>query len=124
MARSPLLADMNISPATVECLRSEGWDIVRVPQLLPRNATDADVLEHARRGERCVVTQDLDFSAILALNGQERPSLVTLRLSVSDPEAITQRLRDVLPQIGEALRDGCAVVVEDATIRIRRLPIR
>jgi len=28
------LADMNISPVTVEALKMAGWDIVRVPEVL------------------------------------------------------------------------------------------
>ena len=43
-----LLADMNISPQTVESLRQGGWDVVRVPDLLPPKATDIEILEMAR----------------------------------------------------------------------------
>lgn len=77
-----LLADMNISPKTVESLRQQGWDMVRVSNLLPVNVTDAEILDFARHQERAVVTQDPDFSALLALGGHDRPSLITLRLSV------------------------------------------
>jgi predicted nuclease of predicted toxin-antitoxin system len=74
-----LLADMNISPKTVALLREQGWDIVRVPELLPVDPPDEQVLERARADGRVAVTQDLDFSALLALSGEDRPSLVTLR---------------------------------------------
>lgn len=70
------------------------------------------------------MTQDMDFSALLALGGHSQPSLVTLRLLNTDPEVVTQRLRQVLPQVQAALRQGCAVTVEDQTVRIRQLPIR
>ncbi len=86
MKRPSLLADMNLSPVTVNSLREEGWDILRVSSLLAANASDAEILELARRQDRVVVTQDLDFSALLALGGHARPSLVTLRLSNTDPE--------------------------------------
>lgn len=118
------LAHMNISPKTVEALRQHGWDIVRISQFLPVNASDQEVLEFARREERTVITQDLDFSALLALGGYDRPSLITLRLSVSDPETVTRRLLAVLPQIEGALRQGAAVTVEDVAVRLRRLPVR
>lgn len=71
-----------------------------------------------------MVTQDLDFSALLALGGHRRPSLITLRLLVSDPNRVTRRLLQVLPHVEAALRDGSAVTVEDVTLRVRRLPIR
>lgn len=70
-----------------------------------------------------VITQDLDFSELLALGGFDQPSLITLRLSVSDPESITQRLLELPPQLKDTLSGGCAVTIEDTRIRIRRLPI-
>ena len=118
-----LLADMNISPKTVEALQQHGWDIVRVSQILPNNASDQEILELARREDRAVVTQDLDFSALLALGGYDRPSLITLRLSVSDPETVTRRLLELFPRLEQVLQEGCAVTIEEVAVRIRRLPV-
>lgn len=118
------LADMNLSPLTVAALAAEGMEIVRVSSLLPAHASDEEILNLARRQGRIVITQDMDFSALLALGGYDRPSLVTLRLLDTDPEVVTQRLRQVLPQIESILREGCAVTIEDRTVRARRLPIR
>lgn len=118
-----LLANMNISPQTVEALQQHGWDIIRVSQVLPVTASDGEVLELARREDRVVVTQELDFSDLLALGGYDRPSLITLRLLVSDPEKVPQRLLDLLPRLEQVLREGCAVTIEEFSVRIRRLPI-
>jgi len=38
--RPRLLADMNISPKTVDALRQRGWDIIRVSQALRMDASD------------------------------------------------------------------------------------
>jgi len=113
------LANMNISPKTIEALRHKGWDIVRVSQILSSNALDHEVLELARQEGRILVTQDLDFSALLALGGCQQPSVITLRLEVSDPETITRTLVKSLPSIEQALQEGCAVTIEDAAIRVR-----
>jgi predicted nuclease of predicted toxin-antitoxin system len=118
------LADMNISPVTVEVLAAEGVDIIRVSSLLPVNASDESVLSLARQQGRVVITQDMDFSALLALGGHNQPSLVTLRLLNTDPEVVAHRLRGVLPKIEAALRRGSAVTVEDSAVRVRQLPIR
>jgi predicted nuclease of predicted toxin-antitoxin system len=123
MAVIRLLADMNISPKTIGALMQKGWDIVRVSEVLPVNALDHEVLDFARREGRVVVTQDLDFSTLLVLGGYESPSIITLRLGVSDPAAIAKMLLGSLPRIEQALKDGCAVTIEDAAIRIRRLPV-
>jgi predicted nuclease of predicted toxin-antitoxin system len=118
------IADMNLSPLTVDALAAEGVDIVRVSSLLPANASDENILGLARQQGCVVITQDMDFSALLALGGYDQPSLVTLRLLNTDPDVVTQRLRQVLPQVEAALRCGCAVTVEDHAVRVRQLPIR
>jgi predicted nuclease of predicted toxin-antitoxin system len=115
---------MNISPKTVEALRRQGWNIIRVSEILPADVSDQEILESARQEDRIVITQDLDFSALLALGGYHSPSLITLRLSVSDPETVTRRLLDTPLRIEQALREGCAVTIEDVTMRVRKLPIR
>ena len=118
------LADMNLSPLTVAALQADGYDILRVSSLLPATTADSVILEEARQREMVIVTQDLDFSALLALGGYARPSLVTLRLSNTDPHVVTQRLRQVLPRLEQHLAEGCAITVDDSAIRIRKLPIR
>lgn len=118
------LAHMNISPQTVTALQENGWDTVRVSQVLPVDAADEMILERARQDNRVVITQDLDFSALLALSNYRSPSLVTLRLSVSDPDTISETLLSLLPKIEDDLQRGCAITVDDAAVRKRTLPIQ
>lgn len=118
------LADMNLSPQTVSALRQEGLDIIRVSDVMPGTAADDEILHYARQQGRVIVTQDLDFSQLIALAGYDSPSLVTLRLSTSDPDSITQALRRALPQIASTLLEGSAVTIDDRRIRIRSLPVR
>jgi len=117
------LANMNISPQTVAALQENGWDTVRVSEVLPVDAADETILERARNDDRAVITQDLDFSTLLALNDYCSPSLVTLRLSVSDPDTISETLISLLPGIEDELQRGCAVTIDDTAVRKRTLPI-
>lgn len=119
MADLRLLANMNISPETVNALSKKGIDIVRVSEILPVTSSDREILDLARRQNRVVVTQDLDFSALLALGGFNHPSLITLRMTVSDPETVTRKLLDVLPGLHDILAKGCAVSVDDFSYRVR-----
>jgi predicted nuclease of predicted toxin-antitoxin system len=48
------LADVNISPVTVTTLQQQGYDILRVTDLLTATTTDVNILEFARR-EVCLV---------------------------------------------------------------------
>jgi predicted nuclease of predicted toxin-antitoxin system len=118
------LADVHISPLTVAALKLQGYDILRSTDLLPATAADVDILELARVEGRIIITQDLDFSMLIAVGKYNQPSLVTLRLSSAKPDVITQRLLDVLPQLEEELTQGSALTIDDNSVRIRKLPIR
>lgn len=85
------LADMNLSPATVADLREQGWDILRVSQVLPMDTEDSEILEFARQQNRVIVTQDLDFSELVALGGYARPSLITPAYSSLIPRQLRGR---------------------------------
>jgi predicted nuclease of predicted toxin-antitoxin system len=123
MPKLRYLADMNVSPKTVSAFQRLGVDMIRTSSLLPDNASDETILNLARKTGRVLITQDLDFSALLAIHGYDRPSLITLRLSHSDPQTVTDRLYVVIPQIEDDLAAGCAVTVDDRVIRIRQIPI-
>jgi predicted nuclease of predicted toxin-antitoxin system len=119
------LADINISPRTVEALARQGWVIVRVSAFLRQSAPDIEILALAHREGFVIVTQDLDFSTLLALSGESQPSLITLRLSRSDPETITRKLLELaLYPLDQKLSEGVAITIEDSGVRFRRLPIR
>lgn len=118
-----LIADVHISPLTVADLQAKGYDIVRTTDLLPPTASDAKILELARLENCIVVTQDLDFSMLIALGKYDQPSLITLRLSSAQPSLITQKLLDILHQLKYELLEEVALTINDKSIRIRKLPI-
>ena len=117
------LIDMNLPSKTVTNLQQQDWNVRRVSQVLPMDAEDSEILEFARQQNRVIITQDLDFSSLLALGGYEKPSLITFRLSMPDSETITQKLLDIMPHIEDRLVEGCAVTIDDRRVRVRRLPI-
>ncbi|BBH39742.1 hypothetical protein myaer102_22850 [Microcystis viridis NIES-102] len=92
MSSLRLRADVHISPLTVAALRLQGYDIVRTTDFLPATAADAEILELARVEGQVILTQDLDFSLLVALNNYGLPSLITLRLSSARPDVVAQRL--------------------------------
>lgn len=61
-----LLADLYISPRTVEFLRSLAHDVVRVNEILPVTTPDEIIVAQAAQEQRTILTQDLDLSAIIA----------------------------------------------------------
>jgi predicted nuclease of predicted toxin-antitoxin system len=117
------VADHHISPRTVAPLKAEGFDIYRVSDVLPSDAEDLQILELARSEGRAVVTQDLDYSALLASTGYNQPSVVSLRLHNNRPERLAVVLEKILPSVEADLQAGAIVVVEEGRIRIRSLPL-
>lgn len=79
---------------------------MRTTDVLPATATDTEILEVARSTNRIIVTQDLDFSMLVALGNYHQPSLITLRLSSANPDIVTQKLLEVFPQLVQELREG------------------
>jgi predicted nuclease of predicted toxin-antitoxin system len=118
-----LLADMNISPHTVVFLRNLGHDVVRVNEVLPASASDQSIVELARIDARVILTQDLDFSALIALTGSKHPSAITLRLSSSRVPTVNQLLEKLLPHLEVDAESGCLITIEDHGFRRRSLPI-
>ncbi len=118
-----LLADLHIAPRTVEFLRTLGHDVLRVTDLLPATAPDEMIVERAAQEGRVILTQDLDFTSIIALSGRATPSLISLRLGSAKVESVNAALQRMLPALEHELDLGVLVTIEDHRIRRRRLPL-
>ena len=105
MAKLEFLANMNISPLTVEQLRTRGWNISRVSQVMKKNSKDLDILIYAQRQNKVVITLDLDFSTLLALRGYTKPSVINLRLENPRPNLVSARIIDVVSMMQKELEE-------------------
>ena len=111
------------APRTVAFLRALGHDVIRVNEVLPPTAPDAAIVAEAVRTARSILTQDLDFSAIVALSGRSLPSVISLRLSSSRVERVNAGLQEVLPTLEDAVGAGVIATVQDTRVRVRQLPL-
>ncbi len=119
-----LLADIHISPYTVAFVATTlGHDIVRVSDLMSASASDESIVQAAISSDRTVLTQDLDFSALMAISGRRRPSIITLRLSSAKTPHVNAILERALPAIEAAVGEGSLITIEDLSIRVRSLPL-
>ncbi len=124
MPKLAFLADMNISPLTISQLKGRGWNITRVSEILDRSTNDLDLLEYALRHDMVIITQDLDFSMLLAVKGYGKPSLVNVRLEEAKPAYVTSRIIDTVSALEPELAKGAVVTVDETSVRYRHLPIR
>ena len=117
------LADMGVSPLTVQVLRQQGYDAIHLYEERLEKLADRLILEKAKQEERIVLTFDLDFGDLLAASSAPLPSVVIFRLQETKPIAINERLLSVLQEYCEDLQKGAIVIIEDTRCRSRRLPI-
>jgi len=115
-----IVANAHISKLTVEALREIGHDVTELP---PR-AEDPDVLDLARSIGAVVVTQDLDYSQLLAITREVAPSVISLRLKQLKPSYVTSILVGILNQHKGVIEKGAILSVDDTgKPRVRFLPI-
>jgi predicted nuclease of predicted toxin-antitoxin system len=114
---------MDLSPLTVRQLKKKGWEIIRVSEVMDVRTDDIVILNYARQHNQVVITSDLDFSELLAVNGLDSPSVINLRLENMHPDFVTQRIIDIVSQLEDELKKGIVVSVDDISARFRNLPI-
>ncbi len=121
--KSKFIADIHISPLTVKELQKKGYDIIRVTDKLPATSLDKEIIQLAYQEKAVIITQDLDFSAIIAQSGLNGPSVISLRVANAKPDIITRILITVLPLIEAELREGAIVSIDEKEYRIKKLPV-
>jgi predicted nuclease of predicted toxin-antitoxin system len=124
MEELEFLANMNISPLTVERLKKSGWNIIRISEIMSSNSKDEEVLAYSREHNKILVTQDLDFSMLLAVEGHDKPSVINLRLESANPDLIANRIAEVVSEMAKELQEGVIVSVDEISARYRSLPIK
>lgn len=116
--------DMNLSPAWTAELISAGWEAVHWSVIGDVTALDADILSWALDANAIVLTQDLDFGAILAATRAESPSVVLLRTHDLMPESVGRQVISAIRQHAQFLLSGALLIVDPGKLRVRILPLQ
>lgn len=118
-----LLVDMNLSPRWIALLTNAGVPAIHWSTVGANNAPDAQIMAYATVNDYVVLTNDLDFSAILAATHGEKPSVVQIRADDLRPEAIGAQVVAALKQMDAQLEDGALLTVDPNRTRLRLLPL-
>lgn len=119
-----VLVDMNLSPRWIQTLRIGGFTASHWSDLGPVTAPDTYQMAHARMHELVVLTNDLDFGAILAATGGDKPSVVQIRATDTRPEAIARVVVAALHQFTPELQAGALLTLDTRRTRVRLLPLQ
>jgi predicted nuclease of predicted toxin-antitoxin system len=117
------LADMGISPKTVEFLTLLGYDATHLHHLGLETLADADILAKALREDRIVLTHDLDFGELIAASGAKLPSVITFRLRNMHPNRVNMYMEEIVGNHQAVLEQGAAISITEGKLRVRLLPI-
>lgn len=119
-----LLLDMNLSPFLVILLSNAEWETVHWANVGNPRATDQTILTWAQKNGYSIITNDLDFSAILAATKEKVPSVIQVRTQDVSPIHLMPILRSVLSKYKTFIENGALISVDEARARVRVLPLQ
>lgn len=118
------LIDNALSPALAGSLQKLGHDARHVRDYGLQAESDAAIFGFDAQDDRIRVSADTDFGTLVALGSALRPSVILFRRGTDRrPEKQAALLAANLPALEKILEDGCIVIIEEARIRVRRLPL-
>ena len=119
-----ILLDMNLTPMWCDVLTQAGHEAQHWTHIGRPDAPDVEILDFARTGNWVVITQDLDFGSLLALRGDDLPSVIQIRAHATLPSDMSRQLIDAIEATFPYLEAGALVTLTPSEFRVTVLPIR
>jgi predicted nuclease of predicted toxin-antitoxin system len=119
-----ILIDMNLSPSWQPLLAQHGIPSLHWSEVGDVSAPDRDIMQWASEHGYVVLTNDLDFSAMLAFDEATAPSVVQIRAKNLDPVKLQQVVVAALQKYETSLKQGALITIDVRKLRINILPIR
>lgn len=117
------LVDMNLSPRLALILSKTGWEAVHWSDVGDPGATDRSIIHWALDNDFSIITNDLDFGAILAAGKAHCPSVIQIRTQDVSPVNIAPIIISVLEKYKIYIEAGALISVDETHSRVRILPI-
>jgi predicted nuclease of predicted toxin-antitoxin system len=118
-----VLVDMNLSPTWATFLSEAGIPATHWSNIGPVDAPDRSLMAHAVANGFVVLTQDLDFGAILAASKAPGPSVVQIRSDDLNIASIGSTVLAALRLAKSELLEGALITVEPGKTQLRILPL-
>lgn len=111
--------DESLHEEVAELLRQHGHDAASVYDQQMQGHTDEEIAAACKRERRAMVTQDLDFSNIVAFPPENYAGIIVLRLHDPSRPSTIAALKRLLPLLATESLSGCLWTVDDVGMRIR-----
>jgi predicted nuclease of predicted toxin-antitoxin system len=118
------LLDENISPQTEKLLKSWGYDASSIAEKDIRGVVDLEVIRVAKKEERIIVTQDLDFGRLYYFLMKASVGIIVIRQKrIQTVEVVNQALKRLFEfvrkeNIDEKIMTRSLTVISEKKIRI------
>lgn len=118
------LLDANLSPRLVGTLGDAGFATIHVADVGLADADDQTIFDFAAAEQFVVITDDSDFTMLLAARDSATPSVVLLRhVAELRLDVHAALLVANLPVVLDDLAAGAVVSLSPTRLAVRRLPI-
>ena len=118
-----ILLDMNVPLDYAMLLSERGFNALRWSDVGAPNAADAEIMEYARKHDYIVLTYDLDFSAILSVTHERKPSIAQIRVSDIYAGQVADIIKNNLNQYADEMKKGAILSIDFKKARLRLLPL-
>ena len=115
---------MNLSPSWVDRLARHGFEAVHWSTIGAATVPDSEILMWANEHGFVVITNDLDFSAILASGVLDGPSVVQIRSQDLLSDVVVSIVAKALDAHRDDIERGALLSIDEAGTRVRVLPLR
>lgn len=112
-----------MSPRWATFLSERGHDAKHWRDIGSEDDSDELIAAHCADVNAVVLSQDLDFSALLAANNASKPSVVQVRAKNLRPEEIGHFVANALSRSEKQLAKGAVVTVKPPRFRYAMLPL-
>ena len=118
------LIDTNLSTKWTDLLQRAGYEAIHAIEASLQAAGDELIMERACKTGEVIITNDLDFGAILMESGARAPSVIQIRAGNLRPSStIGVRVLEAIAGASRELDSGALVTVSEKRTRVRTLPM-
>ena len=113
---------MNLAVRWADMLSDRGIEAVHWAKIGTVDALDIEIMSFASKNGYSVLTNDLDFSAILVSTRASSPSVIQIRAEDTRPEAHLDRVAEILLKFSDAINQGSLITINPNKTRLHILP--